>query len=238
MGTVIDHLDTTNFWHADDQPEEESGYVRQDATYKLSSSFETRKIRVEKLAVADLYAAIAGTDATFFRVPEQALHLPQGSSLVLSDKWLQVQSTGKSSEPAEKPAGVVNSIGVASGPDPLRVDDRRLQPSVNRIFARDAQLSVFVRFYPEPDSHSPDGWKISAILRDSAGKLVANNSVAHSSISTAGASGIPVFYTFDLSKFPMRDGRYSVELEFAHPDRKRPLRFSGQFNVHTMENPH
>ena len=236
-GTVIDHLDTTNFWHADDQPEEESGYIRQDATYNVLLRLKPGRYAL-KLAIADLYAAIAGSHVTFFQVPEQALHLPQASSLVLSDKWLQVQSTGESGETAENPAGMVNSIGIDRSPDPLRVADRRLRPSVNRIFAGDAQLSIFVRFYPEQNDHFPQGWRISAILRDSAGKVLANNSVADSSISTPGVPGIPVFYSFDLSQFPMRDGRYSAELEFARPDRKQPLQVRASFIVHTVENPH
>jgi len=148
---------------------------------------------------------------------------------------LQHTTTGFSTE---NPAGMVNSIGIDRSPDPLRVADRRLRPSVNRIFAGDAQLSIFVRFYPEQNDHFPQGWRISAILRDSAGKVLANNSVADSSISTPGVPGIPVFYSFDLSQFPMRDGRYSAELEFARPDRKQPLQVRASFIVHTVENPH
>jgi hypothetical protein len=95
-------------------------------------------------------------------------------------------------------------------------------------------LLAFLRFYPSPADRFPEGWTITARLRDFSGKEVAT-SPASASLSSDGAPGIAILYTFDLSKVQAREGRYTAELEFAHSGQKQPLRFSGQFVIRKEE---
>jgi VWFA-related protein len=231
-GNVVDRLDTQNFWHARDDSPPEGGYAPQNATYNLLLRLKPGRYEL-KMAVADLYAALAGSTHAFFQVPEQPAKLPAASSLVLSDTWVTSESAAERGDSKENPIADVNPLGTARGLDPLRVDDRRLQPSVDRVFTRDSMVTMFARFYPASPDRFPEDWRISAILRDSAGKVLTNEPVTEAKPSSPAAPGIHIVHAFDLSKLPLHDGRYTAEFEFAHPDRKQPLRISGQFIVET-----
>jgi hypothetical protein len=183
-----------------------------------------------KLAVSDLDAAIAGSYSTLLQVPDMPPSLPRGSSLVLGENWYPIQDKAHAEKTGGDPAATTSVIGKQVWPDPLQIDGRHLQPSAQRSFKADTQLSVFLRFYPSPDDRFPEGWTISALLCDSNGKVVAKDPVTVPS-SNDGAPGVPIVYTFDLAKVPTHEGRYTAEMEFAYPGQKQLLRFSGQFVI-------
>jgi VWFA-related protein len=228
-GTVVGYFENTNFWHANDNPREASGYLKQDAAYNVLTRLKPGRYQL-KLAIADLYTAIAGSRRLFFLVPEQVSPQPFASSVVLAEQWVpDVEGGRENADTNENPAREINRIASNGVPDPLRIDDRRLVPSLDRVFAQDAQLSVFVRFYPTSEDH----WKVSASLRDSAGNLVIRDAPANVLSPTPGISGIPILYTFNLSKLRLRDGKYSAELEFVSDEHKQPLRVGGLFIINT-----
>jgi len=232
-GTVIGYFENTYFWHANDNPMEASGYFQHDAAYNVLTRLKPGRYQL-KLAIADLYTAIAGSCRLFFLVPELASPKSFASSVVLAEQW--VTDVGGGQENAytnENPAREINRVASKGVPDPLRIENRRLVPSVERVFAQNAQLSIFVRFYPKSEDHFPEGWKISASLRDSAGKLVIRDAPADILRPTPGMSGIPILYTADLSKLRLGDGKYSAELEFVSGEHKQPLRVGGLFIIDT-----
>ena len=229
-GTVVDKFETTNFWHPDEQAHVEGGYIAQNAAYNLQLQLKPGIYEL-KLAVADLYAAVAGSYRTYLQVPHKAPLLPRASSLVLAEKWLPGQNRADATESESDPSAITNSIGKQMWPDPLQIDGRHLQPSAERSFRADTRLSAFLRFYPSPDDPFPEGWTITARLRDSSGKVVAASPVSAPWPSSDSAPGIAILHTFDLAKVPAREGRYTAELEFAHSGQKQPLRFTGQFVI-------
>lgn len=233
-GTVIDKFEATNFWHSDEQLHQEGDYIAQSATYNLQLQLKPGRYEL-KLAVADLYAAVAGSYRTFLQVPDKAPLLPRASSLVLAERWLPAQNPADAGDTRGNPSAISNSIGKQMWPDPLQIGDRHLQPSPVRSFKPDAQLTAFLRFYPSPDDQLPRGWTITAFLRDSSGKVVLKSPVSASPLSNDGAPGVAILHTFDLSKVPAQEGSYTAELEFAHSAQKHPLRFSGQFVVRKEE---
>jgi VWFA-related protein len=228
-GTVVDTVETTNFWHPEEQPQDEGGYTAQCAIYNLQLQLKPGRYEL-KLAVADLDAAIAGSYRTVLQVPDTPPSLPRASSLVLGEKWLPIQDNAHAEETGGDPAAITSVVGRVVWPDPLQIDGRHLQPSAQRSFRADTQLSVFLRFYPSPDDRFPEGWAISALLLDSNGKVAAKSPVTVPS-SNDGAPGFPIAFTFDLSKVTPHEGRYTAEVEFAHSGQKQPLRFSGQFVI-------
>lgn len=72
---------------------------------------------------------------------------------------------------------------------------------------------------------------MSAILRDSAGKVVAEAHVPSVFHPAGGAPGLPVTFVFDLSKYPLRDGSYTAELDFKFDHQKQQLRAAGRFFI-------
>jgi hypothetical protein len=187
-----------------------------------------------KLAIADFYTAIAGSCRLFFLVPEQTSPQSFASSVVLAEQWVTDAEGGQeNADTNENPAREINRIASKGVPDPLRIENRRLVPSVDRIFAQDAQLSVFARFYPKSGNHFPEGWKVSANLRDSAGNVVVRDAPADVLKPTPGIAGIPILCAVDLSKLRLRDGKYSVQLEFVSREHKQPLRVGGLFIIDT-----
>jgi hypothetical protein len=153
--------------------------------------------------------------------------------VVLGEQWVTDREGGQeNADTNENPAREINRIASKGATDPLRIENRRLVPSVDRAFAR-GLVSVFVRFYPKPEDHFPEGWKASASLRDSAGNAIISDAPADILSSKPGTSGIPVLYTVDLSKLQLRDGKYSAELKFISDERKQPLRASGWFIIDT-----
>jgi VWFA-related protein len=235
QGTVVGHFENTNFWRANDNPREASSYLQQKAAYNVIAQLKPGRYQL-KMAVADLYTAIAGSCRLFFRVPEQAPPQALASSVVVGEQWVADAEGGQeNADTNENPAREISRIASKGAPDPLRIENRRLVPSVDRSFAQGARVSVFVRFYPKPEDHFPESWKVSASLRDSAGNALISGAPADILMPTPGTSGIPVLYTVDLSKLQLRDGKYSAELEFASEEHKQPLRVGGWFIIDSAE---
>jgi VWFA-related protein len=234
-GTVVGHFENTNFWRPNDNPRETSGYLHQKAAYNILTQLKPGRYQI-KMAVADLYTAVAGSCRLSFDVPEHAPPQPSASSVVLSEQWVtDMDGSQEHADSDESPVREVNQIMSVGLADPLRIENRHLVPSIDRVFAPDAHLSVFVRFYPKPEDHFPERWKVSANLRDSAGKPVISDAHVDIIKPTAGSSGIPILYAVDLSKLQLREGMYSAELEFSSVERKQALRVSGQFIIDTTE---
>jgi VWFA-related protein len=233
QGEIVSRFDNTNFWHVESHAPPQAGYVPEDATYNLLLQLKPGQY-VLKLAVADLDAAIVGSYSATLRIPQQPPQLPLVSSLVLADHWLPVQNDRGDATSGENPSTEVAYLRSSPAVDPLRVGDQRLASSEARAFTRNSQLILFARFYPNAADRFPETWKVSAILRDSAGKTVAESPVPDVSHPAEGARGIPVTFVFDLSKYPIHDGSYSAELEFKSAAQKQPLRAAGRFFTLTV----
>jgi hypothetical protein len=229
QGEIVSRFDNTNFWHVKTHAAPQAGYVPEDATYNLLLQLKPG-LYVLKLAVADLDAAIVGSYYSTFRVPQQPPQLPVVSSLVLVSEWLPLQE-GRGDASGENPSAEVTYLRSNPNVDPLKQGDRRLALGDARAFAKDSQLILFARFYPANDDRFPEGWTISAIIRNSAGKAIVEAPVANVSHLVDGIPGIPVAYTFDLSKYSLRDGRYSAELEFKTDAQKQHLQAAGHFVI-------
>jgi VWFA-related protein len=230
-GTVVGRFEHTNFWRPTGKPTEASGYLQHNAAYNILIQLKPGRYQL-KMAVADLYAAVAGSCRLLFNVAEHAPPQPSASSMVLSEYWVtDMDGNRENTSNNENPAKEVNQLVSKGVADPLSLENRHLVPSVDRIFAQDAHLSVFVRFYPKPEDHFPEGWKVSASLLDSAGKPVISDAHVDALESTPGSSGIPILYSVDLSQLHLRDGMYSAELEFSNIQSKQALRVRGQFII-------
>lgn len=226
-GAVVGTVHDTNLWNAQQGSEEENGYVLQEATYNVLTQLKPGRYQL-KVAVADLYGAVAGSYGFFFEVPERPPDNILASSIILSRQWAtEVQ---KRDNENRNPAQQVNWIENENAPDPLRIADRRVLPSVERTFSNDGDLTMFLRYYPKSDESS-NNWKITASLRDAAGNRVIARAPAEVLGQTPGIPGIPVLCTFDLSKLKMPEGKYLAELEFTPPDRKPPFLVTAQFAI-------
>ena len=156
--------------------------------------------------------------------------------MVLSDQSVPGMENNKqqTAEPNENPAGQINLMTSEDAFDPLEVDNRRLIPNVERVFPNDAQLTIFLRFYPKLTDDFSRGWRVTASLRDSTGKRVISDAPAEILKPTDNISGIPVLYTFDLSKLKVQEGEYIAEVEFIPPAEKRIPRIGAHFIVRTL----
>jgi VWFA-related protein len=233
-GTVVAHFQHTNSWRVQNRGEpEESDYVLQEAAYNVLTRLKPGRYEI-KIAVADLNVPLAGSSRLFSQVPEQISPNIVASSIVLSDQSVPgAENKQQTAEPSENPAGQINLMTSEDAIDPLEVDNRRLIPNVERVFSNDAQLTIFLRFYPKPKDDFSGGWKVTASLRDSTGKRVISDAPAEILKPTDNISGIPVLYTFDLSKLRMQEGEYMAELEFIPPAEKRVTRIGAHFIVAT-----
>lgn len=233
--TVVAHFQHTNSWHVQNQGEpEESDYVLQEAAYNVLTRLKPGRYEI-KIAVADLNVAIAGSCRFFFQVPEQISPNVVASSMVLSDQSVPgAENKQQTPEPNENPAGQINLMTSEDAFDPLEVDNRRLIPNVERVFPNDAHLTIFLRFYPKLKDDFSRGWKVTASLRDSTGKRVITDAPAEILNPTDNISGIPVIYTFDLSKLKVQEGEYIAEMEFIPPVEKRVTRIGAHFAVRTL----
>jgi len=236
-GTVVGHFQHTNSWRVQNRGQtEESDYVLQEAAYNVLTRLKPGRYEI-KIAVADLNVAIAGSCRGFFQVSEQISPNVVASSMVLSDQSVPGVEKNKqqTAEPNENPAGQINLMaGGEDAFDPLEVDHRRLIPNVERVFPNDAQLTIFLRFYPKLKDDLSRGWKVTASLRDSTGKRVISDAPAEILKSTDNISGIPVLYTFDLSQLKVQEGEYTAEVEFIPPAEKRATRIGAHFIVRTL----
>ena len=140
-GTVIDKVEATNFWHSDEQLHQEGDYIAQSATYNLQLQLKPGRYEL-KLAVADLYAAVAGSYRTFLQVPDKAPLLPRASSLVLAERWLPAQN------PAEIHWAVVQIKFSVSVVAQLTAKRRRLLQRLrlqrNSLFAGSLPLPILL----------------------------------------------------------------------------------------------
>jgi hypothetical protein len=235
-GTVVGHFQYTNSWRVQNQGEtEESDYALQEAAYNVLTRLKPGRYEI-KIAVADLNVAIAGSCRLFFQVPEQISPNVVASSMVLSDQAVPGVENNKqqTAESNENPAGQINLLAGEDAFDPLEVENRRLIPNVEGIFPNDAHLTIFVRFYPKVKDDFPRGWKVTASLRDSTGKRVISDAPAEILKAPDNISGIPVLYTFDLSKLKVQEGQYIAEVEFVPPAEKRGTRIGAHFIVRTL----
>jgi VWFA-related protein len=230
QGEIVSRFDNTNFWHVETQARPQAGYVPEEATYNLLLQLKPGQY-VLKLALADLDAAIVGSYQTAFRVSDHTPQLPAVSSLVFADKWLPAQSTRSDENRGGDPQGEVNYLKWGTGIDPLGVGELRLAPSTAHIFTKDSQFVLFARFYPASDDGFPESWTISAVVRNSAGKVVAEAPISNVSRPVDGVPGVPVACTIDLSKYALREGSYSAELEFKTAGRKQPVQAVGHFAI-------
>lgn len=232
-GTVVDHFESTNFWHEEKTAKEESGYVLQDANYNVLVHLKPGRYSV-KLAVADMFANIAGSRTFLFAVADRPPAKLFASSLVLSDRLVEAKPVGPTGDVGadekknDNPQSSINRFSGDAPHDPLAVQGRVVIPSVNRVFRNDAQLTVFLRFYTRPEDGFPDGWKIVASLRDKSGKVIATSPTSVVG-PLAADSGFAVESTLDLSKFKLSPGSYQAVLQFVHVDEKNPFQFNGQF---------
>ena len=234
-GTVVGHFQHTNSWRVENRGEpEESDYVLQAAAYNVLTRLKPGRYEI-KIAVADLNFAIAGSCRLFFQIPEQNSPHVVVSSMVLSDQSVPgTENKPQTAEPNENPAGQINLMTSEDAFDPLEVDNRRLIPNVERVFPNDAQLTIFLRFYPKLKDDFSRGWKVTASLRDSTGKRVISDAPAEILKPTDNISGIPVLYTFDLSKLKLQEGEYLAEVEFIPTVEKRVTRIGAHFIVRTL----
>ena len=234
-GTVVDQFESTNFWHEEKTAREEGGYVLQDANYNVLVHLKPGRYAV-KIAVADLFANVAGSRAFDFVIADKPPAKLVASSLVLSDRLVEAKpvspagGAGADEKNNDNPELSFNRFSGDAPSDPLADQRNVVIPSVNRVFRNDERLTVFLRFYARPEDGFPDGWKVMASLRDKSGKVMASSPVSVDS-PLAGDSGFAVESTFDLAKLKLSPGAYDAELQFVHADEKNPLRFGGLFWV-------
>ncbi|HZQ17181.1 MAG TPA: VWA domain-containing protein [Terriglobales bacterium] len=230
QGTVVGRVQATNSWNAQRESEEENGYALQKATYNVLTQLKPGRYQL-KVAVADLYNAVAGSCRVFFEVPRQMPTDVVASSMTLSRQWAtELLNKEKSDHENQNPAQKVNRTENENAPDPLEVGDRRLIPSVDRNFPNHSEITMFLRFYPK-SRNFPKGWKVTASLRDESGRRVITEAPAEVLSPTPAIPGIPVLHTFNLSKLKIPEGRYLAELEFIPPGQKRPIVVTSRFAV-------
>jgi hypothetical protein len=231
-GTVVAHFQNVNFWHARDEGLETSGYVREEAAYNLLTLLKPGRYQF-KIAVADLDGGIAGSRTLLFEVPQHIAPKVVASSVVLSDRWITgaLEKGQKETDTSANPGDQTTLIFSEATRDPLKMGDRSLAPSVDRIFPDDAQITIFLRLYPEIQEGPPQGWKVTASLLDSAEKRIISEAPADVLGSEIGVPGIPVLYTFDLAKLKLQVGKYLAQINVIPSGQKQSMHFAAEFIV-------